>query len=741
MVSALLVYWLWAYWGLSGIPPKPLGGDIAAPGGWRRFTVLILPVLCLGPTLILFLVQFLSPRSPQVWRLCLRTDMWATIVSALLWSLIPLAWSQLSAPLIYIGAAFLIGLTLKSASLLRWLFQGLNQGPRRALTTVLVLWTIFGGMAVWAERSLTTSGDAVTYLLFTHSLAKHGQLDSKIAVEKGEYRQFYWGGWSKTFAQDTALQQARLFPFVLVVPYALGGRLGVLLFYALLLAGAAAFTAGWLVRMAQAKPQPALGAALLVIGSCPVVFLAHLEFPDTVGLFLLSFGLWLLSRIRSFHWINLAPPLALAIAVYFIKQRLIVGFVGLGAASLFEMLRLRFGARCLRWAAPAVLSAMTAAFMLLASDYYWAAWRSSGPVFTTLSRTLSGLFWDQSYGLFMAAPIFLVCLAGLPVTVSQRPRAAFSAGLIFLISLFLLVYGNWYAWHGGFGPPFRYLSFTLPVWAVFLLPWLERPQAPLKRMLWLSAAWVGIIYLAVGFVLPVLRLNRPFGASRFWQFLESILGFPVYHLLPSAFMHTAGMAYWGWAGMAAAGLAAWWLWRKNAQATEVNTRHWSRHTIASLMLVLVGFGCLLFAARQLPPHIFEAELMQSSNSSNWAPSNPLHVRGKVFLNKSTVRQRLYVTNPGVYNLTAAYIAQSSGQLRIVLDGEDRGVFSLSGTKHLERAESMAMLESRFTGRYRTASSRIEFNPGWHLLELIYQGPDGRDNWLLLDYVALEPAKD
>lgn len=744
LLSALVVYLVWGWMGLSGVPPRALGGYVAKPWGWRRFTVLVLPVLCLLPTVVLLFVQYLAPRDAGVWRKALRRDLRATWVVAPLWALAPWAWSRLEAPLVYLGAVFLLGLALKALALLGWLFAGFAWRWRELIAAVLVLWTLFGGMAVWADRTLSTYGDAVTYLLFAHSLAEHGKLDSRIAVQRGEYRRFYWGRWSKNFASKTGLIRASAYPYILAVPYALGGRLGVLLFFALLLAGSTVLTTGWLVRGAGAHPPHALGAALLVFSSAPVIFMSHVEFPDTVGIFLVSLGLWALGRARGHPWAALAALAAqavLAVAAHYTKQRLMIGFTGLGLAAFFQWVRYQFSSRWLYVAVPAAVAGMVFWAACRVSPFYWETWQVSGPVWRTLGLTLAGLFWDQNYGLFAAAPIFFLGLAGAPVAWRRRSGAALAASCVILVPLGLLVYTNWYAWHGGFGTPFRYLVFTLPAWSLFLLPWLEASRDRLKQSIWLSFAIAGWLYLLICSVIPIIRPNRPVGMSRFWNLAEDVLGFPVHHLIPSAFMHTGHIVWWSLASLLLAALLGWWLWSAKEDRTETGGGWALSWGVASLVVLAAG-SLLVGVAWLSPPTVWEAELMQG-RTPVWAPVNFHYMRGRVLLDGDTLRQRVRIPASGRYRLRAVYIAQASGRLTLLLDGRHLADLPLEGTAHLKtcplppRLRKNGAFQRSFTGRRREAEVGVTLPGGWHDIELRYQGPSGRDEWFLLDCLTIE----
>lgn len=426
----------------------------------------------------------------------------------------------------------------------------------------------------------------------------------------------------QNFARRANAIRAPAFPFILAGPYFLAGRLGVLLFHALLLACAIVLTTGWLVRETRAGPRQCLVASLLVICTPPVIFLSQVEFPDTVGLFAVSLGLWALSYLGRRPWLAIFTQAALLAAVYFTKHRMAISFIGLSTAATLRIVRQKLGACWAMLLIPVALAGLVYGVMVLQTPQIAMAWEFNRPYHVIVWRTLVGMFWDQSYGLFSTAPIFFLALAGVPAAFKRWPVAAISASVVILISLGLLIALNWLAWHGGFCTPFRYLVLILPVWAVFLLPWLQAWPRLAKRIILQTATLAGALYLLICTVLPVLRPNRPVGVSRFWAQLESWTGIAVHHLLPSSFMHTGNIVVWAWGGLIAAALMACWLWREERNLRPPSNRHLIQGMAVSTGIVLLA-GLILFAAAKLyPPTLIEAELMASADTSVWSPSHP-----------------------------------------------------------------------------------------------------------------------
>jgi len=96
------------------------------------------------------------------------------------------------------------------------------------------------------------------------------------------------------------------------------------------------------------------------------------------------------------------------------------------------------------------------------------------------NESFSGVWWQgiigqlfsPGRGLLLYCPIFLLSFVGL-IPFWQRFRAeTLLAGAIILIHL--LLYGKWFMWHGGYAWGPRFMIPTLPFWAMFLAPVVEK---------------------------------------------------------------------------------------------------------------------------------------------------------------------------------------------------------------------------------------------------------------------------
>ncbi len=96
------------------------------------------------------------------------------------------------------------------------------------------------------------------------------------------------------------------------------------------------------------------------------------------------------------------------------------------------------------------------------------------------NETFSGVLWQgvlgqlvsPGRGLLLYCPIFVLSLVGLPAFLRRHRAEAVAALAVILIHL--LMYGQWFMWHGGYAWGPRFMVPTLPFWAILLAPLVER---------------------------------------------------------------------------------------------------------------------------------------------------------------------------------------------------------------------------------------------------------------------------
>ena len=737
-VVSLIVFFLWKWLELPDKPSPKLGGYIASPQGWRKFCVIALPLLCSIPTIVIFVCQIISPRTSSFWKKTLRRDIYANIIISLLWLTIPPVWHYFGAYASYTGLMFIFWLAMKGYVLLPWMLKSPSWNISNALCSVLILWSLLGGIATWGAQTSSYS-DAVKYMLFTHSLVHHGTEDTTLTVKNREYRDFYWGRWHKEFIHSSPSDiKAPLAPYALYLPYALGGRLGVLLFYSLLLSASVVLTASFIFNYRIANIKSALIASLVGITSCPVIFLSHVEFPDIIGLFLFSLSLYICSTISFRYWKKLVLVFMVALLAYYIKNRLVIGFFALLTALAFDYAINMPGGKKTKCIAGSfvLLLAFSVIGVLINRSGLWGDYNATEIILSNLL----GLFGGQNFGLFFVAPVFM--LAFISLFESFRLNSSFFYICFFSIflSLVLLIGLNWWAWHGGFSPPYRYLMYTLPAWAALLAFWVGAKDNWRRVIFWLFTA-SGAIYTTIGVVFPYLKTNRPVGASNLLLFIEKYTGLPFYKFFPSAFMHTGNTNLWCFAWVALSVFCLCLISYSDMKGDK-NYKFPDTRKLSGITLIPIIALILVVLIHNKFTVIWESEMMTSDNTSIWSPTNPLHARGRVFFNGSTSERVVDIPKDGTYNLSAFYVAQLDGNLNVYLDENSIAKLQTKGTatpltrKTHKKNQRNGFLRGRFKNRERTTMKDTQLKAGRYNLKVEYLGPDGRENWLLLDYLLL-----
>jgi hypothetical protein len=762
-VTSILLSLLWDH---LGLPDRPQMGAMAAaakPWGLKRFVCLAGPAAVFLPTLCLACLALLWPGDGQDGRAALagqslRLDALTYLGLPGLFVLVAI-WRELGNGFAALGLVFLGLVAVKALLLLRLLWEGFLRpaadarpaagepapsvpaaqavsGWRRNLAVFLVAWTLLGLLAAWDEEAISSASDEVGYLLLTHSLVSRGDFNVFPAMERKEYEAFYWARFSPDLGQSSETAQAWVFPFLIAPAYWLGGRLGVLVFFAGLMALAAVQLLRWLEE-AGLKPGSAAAATGLTLGAAPVLFLSQQVYPDVPAMLLLLAGMRLLLALPRRPW---ACALGLALAVALIgglKFRLVPLGAGLALMGALELLALRWGwRRALAWAGLGLAALL--ALILLTPTRWWpgplaqmwslAAFQMGRAVswWQPLTIFFSGLALDQNFGLLLAAPLMLLALAGLPAGLKLWPRPFGHLLAPAALYLGLVCFTRWFQWYAGFSIPGRFVAVLLPLAALPLglaLTALNRPW--LRLLLWLPAAW-GALYAALASLHPQMRFSRPVGVNPLLETVSAALNLELFHLLPSTFTLSPAMRPWTWALLGTGALLTALVWLRAGRAVAepplaAAADGPGREEVSALAL-LAGLAAVLGVALAslYPPRFLEAEQMQSSGVAAWTEyAYPGMMRGMVLLNGQTLRGRMSFPG-GQAGLVLVGRAEETGQLVLRLDQEDRPV--------------------AWEAKQKNSQVDLGLVPqGYHQISLTWRSCPERTCSLLLDRLELRPG--
>lgn len=554
--AVLAGFLLQGFWQLFGLPDRPGPGfwqDMVRPYGLGRFVTLALPAAAFLPTLALSIMTLLLPAEsgPELQEHCRQAQRYDAYTYLLLVTAVVLVliWNVLGNGFLAMGLCFLGLVTVKTFILLRLLWlaflcpaaQSASWHPRRKLVAAfLVALIIFGLPAAWLNQSLSASRSEAIYLLKTHALVG-GHTTTPAAPDK-EHQGFYWRSNQDQSFRAPAGDIVEVFALGITPAYAAAGRLGVLVLLAVLMALLASQLLAWLEGLGVA-PGAAASATGLALTAAPVYFAAGQILPEAAGMLLLVCGLRLLEGIRQRAWLALGVLVPLCALLILLELRLAPLALGLLAVGLFEALRLRAG----RLAAGITLLAVAAAVAILcwqAPPTGWplglgrrlsadlSLWQQAPHWWSPIAAYVSGLLLDQNYGLLFTAPLFLLALGGLVVSLWRRTRPSLYLLLPGLIYLAAACLGSWHRLPGELSPPGLLLAVLLPATALYLAPVL----ASLSRPWWRLAIWIpagyGLAYTWFLTLLPWLRLGHTGAPNPLAQAAAKSLGQPVVGRVP-----------------------------------------------------------------------------------------------------------------------------------------------------------------------------------------------------------------
>jgi hypothetical protein len=387
------------------------------------------------------------------------------------------------------------------AAVLLALSSGRFRLPRAALLSGF--FAIYAFVAYQAQTRVGPDGDEPQYLMVAESLMTDHDLvlDEDFRLER--YRAFYSRPLEPHFrirgpeGQIYSLHAVGL-PVLILPAYALFGYPGVSFFMAFL----GALLVREIRRLAAAVcgDESVAQAIAWVIGLAPpVIHFAGLVFTEIpaalflcVGLRTAAFGASARSALvaavcaGALPWLNVRYAiLATAIVLALVWRWWGKG----GSSSVIDRAR------------PALPPAIVLIVSALALGlYHFALWGFFDPrriygrrrefSLDILPEGLPGLFFDQEFGLFVYAPLFVLVVAGW-FRLWRGHRGLAVAALLAACGV-IATASVWPMWRGGFNPPARFLLPLVPVMAACLALMPQKPLRPSIALLAGFSLWTGL---------------------------------------------------------------------------------------------------------------------------------------------------------------------------------------------------------------------------------------------------------
>lgn len=519
-------------------------------------------------------------------------------------------------------------------------------GTGRAKPSVLFFalpLVVYCAVLPWAAENRQPDGDEPYYLLLAHSIAYDLDVDLANNYAAADWREFMdreiapqpgdpRGPDGQVYSRHNAF-----FPAVLALPYRLGGRPGVLVALSAIAAALAWVGLRLALRTVPGRPGGALLAYGVLAFSPPLLLYSHQVWVEVPAALAVAVAFERLLAVRSGRVAPSRPaywlPFAASVAVLpFLKMRFALVAGPLVLLSWWRSGRSRRAVAVLVGSLAVALGAVLVINQVRFGNplkiHAWQELDLAAFSPASYAEGFFGLFWDDAFGLFSFAPIWMLVipaavlavrpgrlarLLGRPASVdgtdtaedttegAERRSCSILAGEIALLSLpYLALTAPRAEWYGGWSPPFRYGVVLLPLLAAVLAPVLATRRRPGARALFVALGLATAALTLLWMALPGWTYDFADGRSRLLDALSASLGADAARFFPSYVRPR--LASWLWPPLSALAVGLlWWLPRGRAGRTG------KAAGATGATLLVLALAVLPWAARHLPTHVVELE--------------------------------------------------------------------------------------------------------------------------------------
>ena len=423
-----------------------------------------------------------------------------------------------------VGAIYLIAFGAWALHALEGLWHVIANLTDRAGSWLIAAVLLVPYLALMPYERLVqpTASDEPHYLIMVQSLIGDHDLNLKNEYDDETYRVFYDStlpdrhiihvGDAQYPIRDLGL------PALLVIPFAIDGRSGALVFMCLVAAALAAQLYRT-IRELGVTQRPAMLAVAAAGLMHPLLAYTTQIYPELPAALVFLLACRLLRRGRAASLAELACASALLGTLPWLSTRAWLIALGVGLIIAYCAWRpvgpisiAKIVARTVAGAAPFVALVLLLAYadwlmfrlFIPNAGYYVIRDQQQVLAFTPQVGVL-GLLFDKAFGLIPRTPLFLVCALGLvPLVRRARGTELAALGLGWLV-YFVYIADIAYWWADG-SPPSRYLVASLPFLVVLLAAGIERlMNLDIARGLAIAIAWGLAAYsLFISFVYAVL---------------------------------------------------------------------------------------------------------------------------------------------------------------------------------------------------------------------------------------------
>jgi len=367
-----------------------------------------------------------------------------------------------------------------------------------------IFFALYAAVSYRVQTRVGPDGDEPQYLMVSESLIR----DHDLALDQDFKEERYQAFFSRPLKPDFRIRgpQGQIYSLhavglsILILPaYWAFGYPGASFFMAFL-AALLVHELRALVQDLTDDPSLAEGTAWLVGLSPPLIHFAGLIFTEIPAALLLCVGLRAAALSRTSRSALLSAVCAAALPWLNVRYSILALAVVVALSwRLLEEIRARpEKGGLVRALLPPSLVLIASAFAI--TLYHHALWGFFDPrrvygqrrefSLDILPEGLPGLFFDQEFGLFVYAPIFVLSIAGF-VHLFRLRRGLALAGLFAVFGV-IATASVWPMWRGGFNPPGRFLVPLLSLLAATLALSLQRGMRPATALLAGWGLWCGL---------------------------------------------------------------------------------------------------------------------------------------------------------------------------------------------------------------------------------------------------------
>ena len=390
------------------------------------------------------------------------------------------------------------------------------------------------------DRLDPLTGDEPFYVLTAISIIRDGDLDESNNFENRDYDEFYpaqplpdaWNGWpafprtlpphpATTELDGLHTKHGLGLSLLIALPYEVAGRAGAML-VVLICAVLVAVNMYLLAREERASPAWAASISAMLALSMPIAPYAALLFPEIPSALLLIYAIRRLASHEN-TWLTLGLTGTSIGLLPWLHQRFVPTVLILVVFALMKLWRTRDATMAVVTLVPIVLGG----FALVGYNL----WLYGRPIqntadhagFNGLTETVNagfGLLLDAQWGLLIAAPIYLLAIAGIP----QWYRVSYVARLALAALLpYVLVIATYSVWWGEWGPPARYLVPIAPFAAGALAVLIAGLTT--RGIVAVIGIWgVGMVLTLVGVANPQRFYHHPNGINNIFRVMDNWFG-------------------------------------------------------------------------------------------------------------------------------------------------------------------------------------------------------------------------